>query len=83
MSSRPDQELEGWPGFALIRLMPLTLQLAHDLVDLLPFEVEIKTKFQNDLRKELFAKHESFLSNPLLLSIMLLTYGQSAALLKT
>jgi hypothetical protein len=48
------------------------------LVTKLTYEEELKGKFLEDLRNGLFAKHESFLSNPLLLSIMLLTYGQSA-----
>src|SRR6185503_8614326 len=54
------------------------LDQACELVQKLPFESEFTSKFLKDLRDTLFAKHNSFLSNPLLLSIMLLTYGQSA-----
>jgi hypothetical protein len=57
---------------------PLTLDQASELVEKLPFDADLKSKFLKDLRSSLFEKHESFLSNPLLLSIMLLTYGQSA-----
>ncbi|MCH9012104.1 MAG: hypothetical protein IIA68_03450 [Proteobacteria bacterium] len=56
----------------------LVLDEAHELVDKLPYDEDLKSKFLSDLRKDLFSRHESFLSNPLLLSIMLLTYGQSA-----
>ena len=52
--------------------------MACELVDKLPYDDDLKGKFCEDLRSFLFDKHRSFLSNPLLLSIMLLTYGQSA-----
>jgi hypothetical protein len=45
-----------------------------------PYDEELKGKFVAALRKKLFQRHTSFLSNPLLLSIMLLTYGQSASI---
>jgi hypothetical protein len=47
-------------------------------VEKLPFDTDIKKKFISDLSSGLFEKHKSFLSNPLLLSIMLLTYGENA-----
>ena len=78
MSSRPDTDLEAWQQFVTAELQPLTLDRACDLVKPLPYDDEIKEKFLEDLQTELFKKHKSFLSNPLLLSIMLLTYGQSA-----
>jgi NACHT domain len=78
MSSRPDPELEGWGPFIQFRLQPLDLDRAVDLVLKLPFDDPIKIKFVADLRENLFARHESFLSNPLLLSIMLLTYSDVA-----
>jgi hypothetical protein len=78
MSSRPDSELEGWPGFSILHLEPLTPEQAHSLIMLLPYDDDLKRKFADDLKSELFEKHRTFLSNPLLLSIMLLTYGQSA-----
>jgi predicted NACHT family NTPase len=78
VSSRPDNEFSGWPSFNVLAINALTLGQACDLVDVLPFDTDMKTKFLKDLRLSLFEEHESFLSNPLLLSIMLLTYGQSA-----
>lgn len=51
---------------------------ATELVRRLPEDEELKEKFISDLHKDLFNRHKSFLSNPLLLSIMLLTYGISA-----
>jgi hypothetical protein len=78
ISSRPDNLLEGWQGFVLFRVKPLNLDQAKELLKKLPFDKEIKEKFVLDLTEDLFKKHESFLSNPLLLSIMLLTYSQGA-----
>jgi hypothetical protein len=78
VSSRPDPEVQGWPQFAVLQIAPLTLDLANELIEKVPYEEELKRRFQDDLRGGLFEKHESFLSNPLLLSIMLLTYGENA-----
>jgi hypothetical protein len=54
------------------------LERAVELVQKLPFDDPVKEKFVTDLRASLFERHKSFLSNPLLLSIMLLTYSDVA-----
>lgn len=79
VTSRPDPELEGWQLFSLFQIAPLDIVKANELIRKLPFDDVIKGKFIKDL-PGLFEKHRSFLSNPLLLSIMLLTYGQSASI---
>jgi hypothetical protein len=78
LSSRPDQKLGGWGNFNELQVCPLDAERAADLVEKLPFEQAVKKKFSSDLRDDLFKRHESFLSNPLLLSIMLLTYQDAA-----
>lgn len=78
LSSRPDRDLDGWQEFSLLQIQPLNLEQAYKLIEKVTYDEDLKKKFLDDLRKDLFKKHESFLSNPLLLSIMLLTYGQSA-----
>jgi hypothetical protein len=78
MSSRPDHVLQGWESFAQVSVQPLDLDRAIELVQKVPFDDDVKTKFANDLRAGLFRRHSSFLSNPLLLSIMLLTYRDVA-----
>jgi hypothetical protein len=78
MSSRPDSALQGWEAFAEYSVAPLTLEKADLLVQKLPFDEQLKESFIRDMREVLFVEHESFLSNPLLLSIMLLTYGDVA-----
>ena len=78
VSSRRDDVFTGWDGFREFSVSPLSVDEACELVEKLPFDAELKGKFISDLRGFLFERHESFLSNPLLLSIMLLTYGESA-----
>jgi predicted NACHT family NTPase len=77
LSSREDSTLEGWPAFIKFRLDPLSKERAISLVRKLPFDDPIKTRFVEDLRS-LYGMHHSFLSNPLLLSIMVLTYSDNA-----
>lgn len=78
VSSRPDDSFGGWEEFSSLDIRPLNKEEAIQLVQKLPFDEEIKGKFVEEIDRRLFTSHESFLSNPLLLSIMLLTYGQSA-----
>lgn len=78
LSSRPDDILTGLDDFSVFEMMPLRMSEAIELVRKLPFDEIIKSKFCENLSNGLFEKHESFLSNPLLLSIMLLTYGENA-----
>lgn len=78
VSSRHDDVFSGWDDFREFGVSPLVVEEACELVEKLPFDEELKDKFIADLRAFLFERHESFLSNPLLLSIMLLTYGESA-----
>ena len=78
ISSRPDDILTGIDDFSTFSMLPLRLNEALELVEKLPFDEIIKRKFCESLSSCLFAEHKSFLSNPLLLSIMLLTYGENA-----
>ena len=80
VSSRPDSRFQAWPDFSVAEIARLDLKDACKLIQKVPFDVGTKTKFTNELRLGLFAKHSSMLSNPLLLSIMLLTYSESASI---
>ncbi len=83
ISSRPDEQFSGWNGFTVFKTLPLNVEEAVELVEKLPFDELTKQRFVDDLRTGLFSRHKSFLSNPLLLSIMLLTYGQSGRSLRS
>lgn len=80
ISSRPDMVLEGWDDFTTLNICPLSLEDACELVDKIRFDEEGETKrlFVESLKGGLYKSHRYFLSNPLLLSIMLLTYGDAA-----
>lgn len=78
ISSRPDETFEGYDEFDSFKVMPLSLDGAKSLIEKLPYDNDVKQKFVSDLDGGLFNTHRSFLSNPLLLSIMLLTYGENA-----
>ncbi|MEE4183004.1 NACHT domain-containing protein [Pseudomonas viridiflava] len=78
LSSRPDEAFNGLENFSVFHIMPLTLDSAASLVSKLPTDPDIKAKFLKDLHDKLFEEHVSFLSNPLLLSIMLITYGENS-----
>lgn len=78
LSSRPDDSLYRWTLFYVWQVEPLTLEQSCRLVEKTSEEKELKEKFVKVLREELFETHKSFLANPLLLSIMLITYKDGA-----
>jgi len=78
LTTRPDERVESWDSFSVIRVQPLDLEKAIELVSKLPFNSDEKKGFIELLQGTLFDSHRSFLSNPLLLTIMILTYRQSA-----
>ncbi len=81
LSSRPFQSFVSYERFSLFWLMEFSRRQAMQLIDNLEFrpdEPEIKAKFQTILEKNLFNTHQSFTQNPLLLTIMLLTFEQYA-----
>ncbi len=81
LSSRPFQAFVSYERFSLLRLMPFDRRQAMQLINRLEFrpdEPAIKEKFQAALEKTLFRTHRSFTENPLLLTIMLLTFEQYA-----
>lgn len=78
VSSRPSSEFIGWNDFDEISTIPLSKEQAIELIKKLRFDETIKNKFLNELENDLYDKHKSFAENPLLLTIMLLTYESSA-----
>lgn len=78
ITSRLDSSLDGWSDFIPVRMANLSIEEACELVERVGFEHEISEKFVERLRGGLYEEHRYFLSNPLLLSMMLLTFGQNA-----
>jgi len=80
VSSRPADSFIGWNNFAEMTALPLTKQQALDLISKIEFDESVKNTFYQALDKTLFDKYESFASNPLLLTIMLLTFNNHASI---
>ena len=79
ITSRPGgMDLSYLGGFTTYHVRPLELSQAISLVRKLDYDGAVKTAFIRDLRRQLFDEHKDFLSNPLLLTIMLMTYSDLA-----
>jgi len=74
VSSRPLQEFVGWNQFEEIKALPLSKTQALSLIQKLDYDEAIKAKFLRELNNGLYDKYQTFASNPLLLTIMLMTF---------
>lgn len=75
VTSRPNDEFYSWVNFLKLSAMPLNKSQAISLVRKLDYGNEtFQNKFCEELNDSLFVKYNSFASNPLLLTIMLITY---------
>lgn len=80
VSSRPTDEFMGWNDFYELKSNSLTKKQAISMIQKLEFESSVKSLFCKELDRELYDKYRSFASNPLLLTIMLLTFDNRAAI---
>lgn len=80
ISSRPTDSFVGWNDFVEMQSMNLTKKQALDLISKIEFENSVKQRFYKELDENLYEKYESFASNPLLLTMMLLTFDSRAAI---
>jgi GTPase SAR1 family protein len=78
VSSRPDECFSSWEEFHIYRTKSLNKEQSIDLVNRIEYDPTVKNKFISELKDGLYEKHKDFLSNPLLLTMMLLTYEQLA-----
>ncbi len=78
LSSRPMEEFIGWNDFIEAEAMVLDKKQAFDLIKKLDYDKDTKDKFLNALENGMFERYHSFASNPLLLSIMLMTFDERA-----
>ncbi|MGF2735350.1 NACHT domain-containing protein, partial [Marinobacter sp. DUT-1] len=76
-SSRPEHSIQNLVAFSAAEILPLRKDEACDLIARVPFNEKIKASFLESLRSDLYDKHKTFASNPLLLSTMLLTYCET------
>lgn len=78
VSSRPDDRFAAWQEFSVLHLMPMDKDKTVQLVTKIDYDPVVKAKFIARLVSDLFDQHEEFLSNPLLATMMLLTFEQIA-----
>ncbi len=63
-------------GFFNLKLLPFSQLQSVQLVEKVDYDEEIKAKFLKLLKGRLFKSHKEFCENPLLLSIMLITFDR-------
>ena len=80
ISSRPMDEFIGWNDFCEVSVCPLTKKQAINLINKIEYDESVKEKFLVALNENLYDKYESFASNPLLLTIMLMTFSNHASI---
>lgn len=78
MASRPFSDFVFLQRFSVLEILPFELEQAVSLIKKIKYDADVKDRFISELEDGLFEKHESFASNPLLLSIMLLTFENYA-----
>lgn len=80
LSSRPLEEFMGWNQFEELHSQSLSKAQALSLINKIEYENKIKEKFYKELDEYLYDKYKTFASNPLLLTIMLLTFENRASI---
>ena len=81
MSSRPYSNFQTFTRFVVMNLKPFTLPQALELVDRFNYRADapkLQLRFRSLLEKKLYRTHKGFSDNPLLLSIMMLTFEMDA-----
>lgn len=79
LTSRPYDNFISWSHFTELKLSPLTKEKAKLLIKKINYENSIKDKFLSDF-DIIFRNHQSFATNPLLLTLMLMTYVEYSAI---
>ncbi len=78
VSSRPDPKFDSWEKFSTYSICPMSLPQVEKLINKIEYDPSLKKKFIGKLRSGLYEKHHSFLSTPLLATLMMLTFEQNA-----
>jgi len=76
ITSRPVNTFVAYSKFSVFDIQELTKKQALELINKLDFwDITAKTNFMQALDRNLYCSHYQFASNPLLLTIMLMTYS--------
>lgn len=74
LASRSDDRLIGLSGFTELQAEPLSKKQALHLIKRFEYDEDIKNRFYEEFNNNLYEKYQAFVSNPLLLTIMFITY---------
>ncbi|MDN3646616.1 NACHT domain-containing protein [Pontixanthobacter aestiaquae] len=74
ISGRHDERFNSWEDFTHFQLKSMTLSQARELIRKSNYENEVKEVFLERLTEDFFQKYQSFLENPLLAIMMMLTF---------
>ncbi len=78
LSSRPDDRFASWPSFDVVKVSPMQKGDVIELIDKAEFDHATKSRFVKKVKEDPFySRYESFLSNPLLASMMLVTFSRN------
>ncbi len=83
ISSREIEDVYSWDNFKIFSLCPLEPRQSVQLIWKLDFSYEIKKSFIDEINSQKFSKYEFFISVPLLLSILFLTYADNLIIPET
>lgn len=75
LSTRPEEETLALPSFTVYRVLPLPQETAKELISRIEYDPIVKTGFISNFKK-IYTTHFEMASNPLLLTMLLLTYDQ-------
>lgn len=78
ISSRQDDRFGGWTPFHVYQVTELSKAQSLKLIESLDYNPGVKKRFYKEVNSRLYESHQSFLSSPLLTTIMLLTYEEFA-----
>lgn len=80
VSGREDDRFVGWGPFIVYDVAPMSLDQVKTLIGKVPFDVKVKKRFLENLSPNFYRQHQSFLSNPLLSIMMLMTFHDNAVI---
>ncbi|WP_338832026.1 NACHT domain-containing protein [Bradyrhizobium sp. 27S5] len=78
ISSRPLDRFSSWTEFHVGEILPLDKEQVNELINKIDYDEASKKKFLNEVNSSIFETHEEFLSNPLLCTMMLMTFEEFA-----
>lgn len=78
ITSRPSDRFISWNEFHTGHILPLEKHQAIELIEKIDYDETVKNNFLQQIDETLFQTHEEFISNPLLCTMMLMTFDEFA-----